>query len=58
MARHIIVHTVFQAIVILFLTFTAEKFIPESLRDTDPSVLQRFSDGGGYEEAWKIYNNG
>ena len=38
MFKHIIVHTVFQAFVILILTFTAENFIPESLKDSDDIV--------------------
>lgn len=36
----------------------AEDFVPESLRDTDQLVLDRFNEGGGYEETWKEYNDG
>jgi len=58
MFKHILVHTVFQSIVILLFTFKAEDFIPESLKDTDQIVVERFAEGGGYEAAFKKYSDG
>jgi len=40
------------------MTFLAEKFIPESLNDTDSVVQERFNEGGGYDATWEIYNDG
>ena len=53
MLKHILVHTVFQSFVILLFTFTAEDFIPESLKDTDQVVVDRFELGGGYVKAFE-----
>ena len=58
MLKHILVHTVFQSFVILILTFMAEDFIPESLKDTDPVVVYRFENGGGYDKAYEGYSDG
>lgn len=58
MFKHILVHTVFQSFVILLLTFMAEDFIPESLKDTDQVVVDRFELGGGYVKAFEGYSDG
>ena len=58
MLKHILVHTVFQSFVILLFTFTAEDFIPESLKDTDQVVVDRFEKGGGYDKAFEGYSDG
>jgi hypothetical protein len=38
MLKHILVHTVFQSIVILVFTFMSENFVKEPLKDDDPSL--------------------
>lgn len=58
MMKHVIGQSVFQSIIILFVTFKGETFIPENLRDTDPEVQKIFNDGGGYDVLWKKYNDG
>ena len=58
MFKHIIVHTVFQAFVILVMTFTAEHFMPESILDSNQIVQKRFKENGGNEAVWKYYENG
>ena len=47
MMKHVIGQSIFQSIIILFVTFKGETFIPENLRDTDHDVQRIFRAGGG-----------
>jgi hypothetical protein len=38
MLKHIIVHAIFQAVILLVFTFSAPDFISEHLKDADPEV--------------------
>ena len=48
MMKHVIGQSIFQSIIILFVTFKGESFIPENLKDTDSKVQKIFNEGGGY----------
>lgn len=54
MFKHIIVHTVFQSIVILVFTFASEKFVVEPLKDND-SKLSSIINNGSLNEVWDIF---
>lgn len=54
MFKHIIVHTVFQSIVILVFTFMSEKFVVEPLKDNDPKLTSIITPGA-LTEVWEIF---
>jgi magnesium-transporting ATPase (P-type) len=56
MLKHILVHTVFQSIVILIFTFTSEKFVKEPLKDNDSS-LSSIITPGALNEVWEKFDN-
>jgi hypothetical protein len=57
MAKHIFFQSIFQIIVLIIFTFWAQKFVPESLKDTDSKVQDRLEKAGGYEKLWDKYDN-
>jgi len=54
MFKHIIVHTFWQSFCILLFTFWSEHFVPEPLKDDDPSVLEMNINS---QEIWDKYND-
>lgn len=56
MFKHIIVHTVFQSIVILVFTFFSENFVGEPLKDTDSAVTEMVSTED-YLNIWEKYDD-
>ena len=56
MLKHILVHTVFQSIVILVFTFMSEKFVGEPLKDNDES-LRDYITFAKINEVWEKFDN-
>lgn len=48
MLKHIGIQAIFQAFILIIFTFQGDTFVPESIKDTDQKVIDRFTDGGGW----------
>ena len=58
MLKHIGIQAVFQAFILIIFTFQGDDFLKETLKDTDPEVVKRFEDGGGWDKLWENYEHG
>jgi len=57
MLKHIGIQAIFQAFILIIFTFAGENFIPESIKDTDKEVIERFNkpcidDAKNNNECW------
>ena len=44
--------------ILIIFTFQGNDFIKESIKDTDPEVVERFEAGGGWDKVWENYEDG